>query len=431
MRRIKYILIFISLFGKAQLSFNSLDSLLSYSNRNSVAVKITTQQSLLAKWTKVAAMANSINFRSPLSFSATDNILLPVNFIPADAFGGPAGTFRQITLGQEYVSNFNFNPQIDIINPANLARIKSASVNKELTEINNQLTKKTLYESIAAAYFNCLGIQEQITVTEKNLVLADSLTLIVKNKYQLGIAREQDLNNVTVNNLMVKDRLQQLKINLEQQMNSLKILCDIPTATTIRLVNEEETKNEDLKTVSTLQFRYSTLQGDYAKSELQANRWSMLPVLSFVYYQGWQKNSNTSFTDGNAPWIQSKYIGLRLTVPFPPDVNKLSQTYTSKVNYKIAALNASHSKLQSELNNQSMQLDLEKSRNSFEIARQIADLKNSNYQKSVNQYKEGILASDLLLTSFTDLLNSSANLAIARATMQYNRSKILISNSFK
>jgi hypothetical protein len=34
------------------------------------------------------------------------------------------------------VSNFNFNPQIDLINPQNLARIKSAEINKQIQELN-------------------------------------------------------------------------------------------------------------------------------------------------------------------------------------------------------------------------------------------------------------------------------------------------------
>ncbi|MBI3238885.1 MAG: hypothetical protein HYZ43_08630, partial [Flavobacteriia bacterium] len=147
----KHLFLFVPLLSftlSAQLNFNSPDSLYAYADRNSASSKISVQQSLLAKWTKVAALANTVNYKSPVSFSATDNLLLPVSFLPAEAFGGAPGTFRQITLGQQYVNNFNFNPQIDIINPQNWARVKSAELNKEMTEVNNQLNKKNLHESI-------------------------------------------------------------------------------------------------------------------------------------------------------------------------------------------------------------------------------------------------------------------------------------------
>ena len=415
----------------AQLTFNTLDSVFAYADRNSASSRISTQQSLLAKWTKVAALANTINFKSPVSFSATDNLQLPVSFLPAEAFGGASGTFRQITLGQQFVNNFNLNPQIDLINPQNWARVKSAELNKEMTEINNQLNKKALHESITAAYFNCISLSEQNSVSKKSLELADTLTMIIKNKYELGIAREQDLNNAKVNYLNVKDKLQQLETNYKQQINALKILCDIPANMSINLSNTFDSPENSVKSTNTLESKYTMLQNQYMKSELKVNRMSMLPVLSLVYYQGWQQNSNAGFFDDKAKWIPSKYVGLRITVPFPPDVTKLSQNYTNKVNYRISALNASHVQLQNEMSNRNLDAEVEKNSNTLSIAQQIFELKNSNYQKSINQYKAGILPTENLLSSFSDLLNAELGLISARAGNNYSKAKLLINNSLK
>jgi OMF family outer membrane factor len=414
------------------LIFSGLDSLLKYADKNSSVSKTNSQQNLLAKWTKVAALANTVNLKSPVSFSATDNLQLPVNFIPAEAFGGTAGTYRQITLGQQYVSNFNFNPQIDIINPYNWAKVKSASVNKELTEVSNQMNKKTLYENIAAAYYNITALQEQIIIIEKSLQASDSVLLIVKNKFAQGIIREQDVNNATVNKLNVNEKLNQLKLLLTQQFNTLKILCDIPSNTpvTVKMTDEEEVSGS-VKSTADLQSRLNTLQSSYAKNELRANRMSMLPTLSLFYYKGWQHNSNTAFFDTNADWIQSQYIGVRITVPIPPDITKLSQTYTSKINYRIAELNNSHIHLQSELNNRNMEIEYDKATSTYSSAKQIFELKNSNYIKSLNQYREGILPTDNLLIAFNDLLNSELNLVSAYSSARFNRSKININNSIK
>jgi hypothetical protein len=112
-------------------------------------------------------------------------------------------------------------------------------------------------------------------------------------------------------------------------------------------------------------------------------------------------------------------------------VSKLSQSYTSKIDYRIAWMNAEHTKLQNELNNQTMNLEYEKTVSSYEAAKQIAALKSTNYNKSVNQYNEGILSADLLLTAFSDLLVSRLNLASAQANMDYNKIKIRINNLFK
>lgn len=419
----------------AQINFSSVDSVFAYAERNSSVNKINSEQILLAKWTKVAALANSVNFRNPVSFSATDNVLLPVNFIPAEVFGGKPGTFKQITLGQEYVSNFNFNPQIDLINPANWAKIQSASVNKELTQVNALLNKKNLFESISAAYYNIISVQEQVKIMQQNLSASDSLVLIAKNKFTEGLIREQDFNNVKVIKLTVQDKLTQLQKNLDQQVNSLKILCDIPANTKITVSAPPEYKEfaytSGLTASSTLLFKSSVLQAQFAKSELRVNRWSTLPVISAVYYQQWQNNSNSMLFDSKQPWIQSKYIGLRISVPFPPDVNRLSQNYTSKINSRIASMSAEHAKLQNDLNNENLNLEYEKALSSYSIAREIFELKTGNYGKSLNQYKEGVLSTDIFLTAYTDMLSSQVNYSASQAALEHAKTKIQINNNIK
>lgn len=416
---------------QAQLTFSSPDSLFAYAERNGNTAKVLQQQSLIAKWTKVAALANTVNFKSPLSFSATDNILLPVNFIPAEAFGGPAGSFREITLGQQYVNNFNINPQIDVINPQNWARVKSAETNQQLTEVNNAIARKALRESIAAAYFNCVSLNSQIVLAAKSLVNADSLFNIVKNKYENGIAREQDLNTARINKLSTADKEQQLNMTLQQQLNTLRILCDIPASTAITIQAPAAEIVMARAGNSTLEARQALLQSRFMRSELSANRFAMLPVLSLVYYQGWQYNSNTAFSDNTARWIQSRYLGLRLTVPFPPDANRLSQSYTSKANYKISQFNAAHAQLQSELQNNNLNVEQEKARQSYETSQQVAQLRQLNYDKSLNQYKAGILPAEALITAFNELLNAQLTEASQKAAFGYANTRILINTSFK
>jgi OMF family outer membrane factor len=240
---------------------------------------------------------------------------------------------------------------------------------------------------------------------------------------------------VKVIKLSVQDKLAQLQKGFDQQINSLKILCDIPVNTGINVSPpsgyNSSVYNSGLTSSSTLLFKNSILQSQFAKSELRANRWSTLPVISAVYYQGWQNNSNTSFFDSKQPWIQSQYIGLRISVPFPPDVNKLSQNYTSKINYRIANLSAEHAKLQNDLNNENLDLDYEKALSAYSTSKEIFTLKSSNYGKSLNQYKEGIMSTDIFLTAYTDMLTSKINVSIAQAALEHAKTRIQINNNIK
>jgi len=416
------------------LSFSSLDSLFKYAEQHSSVIKIGDQQTLLAEWTKVTSLFNTVNVKSPITGSWTDNTKLPVSYLPADAFGGPAGSFKSVTLGQQYVTIYGITPQIDIINPANWARIKSAELNKQLTQVNNQITKKNLFESISAAYYNIISMRYQISQLETHLVAADSLVLISQNKFSQGIIRQQDLNNMKANQLMVQDKLQQLRWQLEQNNNTIKVLCDIKHETILQFKEQLETLNLEQQTASNSQLvvKQAQLQSAFMRSELNATRLqSFAPTLSLVFNQSWQENSNKGFFDNNANKFTSQYVGVRLSIPFPLDPARLSQNYTAKINSNLAAINALHADLQKQMISSNLEIDQHRLLRSYAIAKEISDIKNLNYEKSMNQYKAGILAADILLNHFGDMVNANLNMANAKTAAKYAQVKVQLNNSIQ
>lgn len=425
----------INQFSNAQnkLVFKTLDSLFEYAENHSISIKTGEQQVLLAKWQKISAQAGLVNFKMQTSFSLTDNVKLPVTYFPAEAFGGEPGTFKEVTTGQQFIGNFNFAPQIDIINPVSWSRLKSAKINSQLTDVTNLMVKKSLFESISASYYNTISLKEQIKITQKNLYTADTLQMIMQNKYIEGIVRQQDLNDATINKISLKDKLTQFEISLNQQYYALKVLCDIPQDTDI-LLTENTIYNQpfelNLQTNNQLEHKSSLLKADLAKEELRANRLAQYPTVSIVAYDGWQQNSKIQFFDPNNNWINAQYIGLRLSMPFP-DINKFTLTKSAKINKTISELDAEHTKLQNDVTNIQLSLDYEKAYSQFKTANQIFLLKNENYQMALNQFNESILSSDKLLIAFDAMLASQLSYSAALANLLYTKSKIEINNLIK
>ena len=154
----------------------------------------------------------------------------------------------------------------------------------------------------------------------------------------------------------------------------------------------------------------------------------MLPVVSLVYYQGWQKNSNLAFNDNAVDWIQSKYIGLKISLPFPPDVSRITASYTARINAQMAALNALQARQQNETGNELLMNEYNRNRVAWETARELAQLRNENYTASLQQFKEGLIGSDLLLNALNVYLNAAAALSNAQAVLLQSRAKIKINN---
>lgn len=419
--------------AQTELSFNNLDSLLKYAENNSMSIKTGEQQSLLAKWQKISAQAGLVNFRMQTNLNLTNNLELPVTFLPAEAFGGTPGTFKEVTTGLQYIGNFNLAPQIDIINPASWAKLKSANVNAELTNVNNLIAKKSLFESVSATYHNIISLQEQIEITQKSLLAADTLLKNMQNKYSEGIVRQQDLNDAQINKLTLSDKLEQLKLSLKQQYYSIKILCDIPESTELN-INEQPNYNKQfvlgLNVDNQLQYKFSLLKVELAKADLKTNRFMQYPTVSFVFYDSWQQNSSNMFFDNDIKWLNSQYIGLKLSVPFP-DINRYTLTKSSQINKTISLQNAEHTKLQNELTNKQLILDYEKAYSQFNTAKQIFQLKEQNYGLAMNQFNMSILSSDKLLIAFNDMLTSRLNYSSALANLLYTMSKIELNNTIK
>jgi outer membrane protein len=360
---------------------------------------------------------------------------LPVSYIPAELLGGKPGTFKEITLGQEYVGNLTYTPQIDIINPGAWSRVRSASLNQDLTDELNQINKKTLFESIAACYYNILSLQEQIKITADNLSATDTLLQIVTDKFAQGLVRRQDVNDATVNKLTLLDKQKQLEVNLEEQYNSLKILCDIPLASKLSLTSQMNylvSVNASIQVNSQLQFKSAVLQTEIAKADWRTNRLANLPVISLIYSHSYYQNSNTGFFDQspNNKWLNSTYFGAKITLPLP-DVTQLVQASNSKVSYRIAQINLEHSKLQNDVANTQLQLDFEKAVSQFNASKQVYQLKEENYKMAGRQYGESILPFDKLLLSFSDMLISRLNYSSALANLLFTKSKIDINNQIK
>jgi len=421
--------------AQKELRFNNIDSLFSYADKNSSVMKTNDKQTLLAKYQKIAAVANVVDFKDPVTGTLTDNTKLPVSFIPADLLGGPPGTFKEITLGQQYVSNFGIAPQIDIINAGAWAQIRTANINEEITSTNNLLNKKSLYESIAACYYNICSFLEQVEITKKNLAATDTLLLIVNDKYSQGLVRQQDVNDASINKLTLQDKLNQQQVSLEQQYNSLKILCDIPQNVTVVIeaeLNYSQQFSADMQPNSQLQLRSYLLQAESARADLRMNRLSNLPVISLVYSDAYYQNSNSQFFDNNpnSKWLNSVFVGAKVTF-FLPDVNRIILTNNSKINYQISLINLEHNRLQNDITNNQLQLDYEKAYSQYITSRQVFLLKDENYTMAFNQYKQSILSFYNLLAAFNDKLISRFNYSSALATLLYTKSKIDINNTIK
>jgi outer membrane protein TolC len=425
-------LLFLETFSAfAQKSFNSLDALLAYSQEKSITLQSNQIRLEQAQKAKLAALLGTIDPLVNINGSFTNNTRLPVNIFPAEAFGGQAGTFREVQTGVQYNTATTQSLDLKLINPSGWENLKLAKINIQLTESNNQITLKTLQENIATSYFNIITLQEQLKSTQKNLAVADTLRQIAQNKYDLGLAKQQDVNDTKVNYLTTQENIKQIVFLINQHYITLKTLCDIPDDETIEITQDIDSQTPVRPAIETasLQFNNSVLKEQYAWSSFNQTRKMSLPTLSFVASNSYQL-FNTEFKMFNGNWINSNYIGLKLNFALPNATLIANRTQAS-YNYKLAKKATEQAKIKTDLETKQLANDFDKATSQNITNKDIYGLRVDTYEKNKNLYTQGLISLDQTLNSFNTMVNAEYSLISSKISILLAQAKIDIHNKIR
>jgi len=421
----------LNIFAQEQKIFSNINEILDFTKNNNYQFKNAEWQTKLADLTSKTAMVNVFNPKIPTSLQVLDNFNQQVSFLPGQAFGQPEGTFREITMGQQYVSTFSIQPQFDILNLANYAQLNTAKTNQLLVENQNKLNEQNLYERINMVYFNIVSFNAQKEIVKENITIAADIFKIIENKFKAGIARKQEVNEAQVNLISLQDKLQQIELNTNIQYQSLNLFLDNKAnAVLSENVWIYEKSNEILKSGNNLIAENAKLQLDLAKQEYRGLKFQNYPVLSFVSSFNWQNLSDDFAFAKKSSWIDYSYIGLKLSYDLPTTVQKYSNLKSKQMQIKIAENNEIYNQKETENKNILMVLEYEKAIKQKENYCKIYELKKDTYEKNFNQFKENILPLDKLLISQNDMLISKLNIVLSLASIGFNKTKIDINNRF-
>lgn len=398
-------------------------------NKNYTFVNAELQKNI-AELTKKAAVGNVFNPRVPTTIQALDNMNQQVSFLPAEAFGGPAGTFKQVTIGQQYVSTFAIMPQFEIFNFSNLAQVKSSKINEALVDNQNKLNEQQLYNKINSIYSNILSFNGQKEVLQENLVLAENIQTIIKQKFDEGLVRMQEVNEAEVNVISIKDKLEQLEVNLKMQYQLLNLFFENQASSEVtESIWNYENSSTITQAKNNLDVENTHLQRLLAKQEYKSLRYQNFPSLSFVSSFSWQNLSNESFFSSQSNNTNFNYLGLKLNLDLPT-AQRIANTRNKSIQVKMLSNSEEHAVKENEIKNQQLLLDYDKALKQAENYKKIVLLKKDTYDKNYNQFKENILSLDKLLISQNDMLVSKLNLVVALANISFNKNKIDINNKF-
>ena len=414
---------------QAQQKFENLETLLSYADTKSISIKANDIRLLQAKKTLLASKLAIADPMVNVSGSFTDNTRLPVNILPAEILGGNPGEFREVQFGVQYNTNSTQNVDIKLLNLEGWKNYKLAEINIQISESDNKLNRKNLYDNIASAYYNIVQLNTQLESTKQNLSIADSLLALAQRKYKQGIVKQQDVNDSKVNYLTIKENIRQIEFLVKQNYTTLKILSDIPETENIE-ISEKNTPVADVQRpvveLNSLIIENNRLKELSAFTTIQKTKKAFAPTASLVLNNAFNLYNN-DFSILSGKWITSNYVGLRINLPLP-NANTLSNKFKAQFDYDLARKNSEQAQIKADLTIRQLETDWEKAISQTKNYTEIVEIQRETYVKNRNLYNEGLISIDRVLNSFNALTNAIYSLNSSKVSISLAQAKIDINN---
>jgi OMF family outer membrane factor len=420
----------------AQIVFNNLDEYTKYAVAHNINIKEALLNQKIEKQNTNSAIAPLLP-TAKANATLSDNLILNTQLIPAEIFGGPDGTFKEVRFGTKYALTPMADISVNLINAANYQNLMIAKKNQALAEWQTKQTTEQIKTNLTQAYYLYLLLKKNGDFAIKNKANADSLYALVEIRYKNQFADEVDLNRAKSLQINNNSHLRESLIAISKAMGDLKLLAGISMKMEVQ-INEELTANAqpDLVNISsTLQSRPSVqlkkVKLELTEMTIKREKLKFVPELTAFANYGYQGfNNDFGFFSASQSWFGSSAIGLRLDVPIFNGGIRFYNLEKSKLNYQMAQLESRNAIEQQIKEDNELMLDQIKMFDDLKSKSLLLQLAERNYDLALVKYRNQALNYDNLVNIQNELLNAQQQQLKSQSDFYALKTKIQILNSY-
>lgn len=407
---------------KAQQSF-TLDQSLQYAFENNVNVKKAKIDQVIAD----KKVKETIGIGLPqvdLQGSYNYFLNIPVQLLPGELAGQPAGTYIPVKFGQKQSATGGVTVSQLLFNGSYIVGLESSRAYREMSALATEKTVFSIKEAVMMTYVAVLVTDENIKTLEDNVNVSAKILNDTKETYKAGLVELQDVEQLQYSYKNLVTNLDNLKRTRQKNLNALKYLIGYPLDEDLKLLStmdELVQKNQvlvdqsaqvdfsnhiDLKLKQNA-LRISELQLKYQKSK-------SLPTLSAALSSSYNGFSNKfTFFDKEQQWFNTSVFALQLNVPVFSGLQRSYQTQQAKLDVEKAKLDRvdAENKLKSDYFGKVK--DYENAYDSYKTAQDLVKLSSEIYRKQNIKFKEGLGTSFELSQSESQYFQAQAQLYLS------------------
>ena len=346
-----------------------------------------------------------------------DFIKIPTSLLPAQIFGGAAGTYIPVQFGTKYNANYGINFQQLLFDGQVFVALKARASSLQWQKKNAALTEEAIKTNIYKIYYQLSASKTQLNILDANIERLSKLAHDAEVMYKNGFAEKLDVDKVSVqlNNLQTE----KIKANNSVAIGfmGLKMLMGMPVNDSLALTEVIDEKSLDKDVLVENDFQYGVrkdfqyLSETKKLTEFNVKRYqlSYLPTISFS--GSTSKNAlrtKFDFFEGGS-WFNTTMISLNINLPlfngFARDARlKKTKIELQQIENQLGALknNIDNEITQAKLNYMSSVATMQFQKKNMQLAETV-------YQQTKKKFETGTGSNTEISASQADLVTAQNN----------------------
>ena len=343
----------------------------------------------------------------------------PKQLIPAEAFGGPEGTFEEVFFGteQQVVANITANQLI--FDGSYFVGLQASKVYLELSKNDLKKSDIEVKNMVTESYGNVLVAKRNIEILKGNLENLKQISFETEELYKNGFVEEQDKDQINLDLANVRNSYEQAVRQIDILKNQLKFIMGVDVNSTIILTDDLESitsgslsdsyLNKEFDVTSHIDYKILNTQEQATNLLLKQQKSTYLPSLSAFYtYQQSSFSNEFDFHD-DAKWFPAQLIGLNLNVPIFSGFGRSNRVQQAKLNLEKVKVSKKQVEQQLTIRAQNARSQYTFALSQYNTTKDNLELAQRIYDRTKIKYDEGIVKSLDLTQANNQLLTTQGN----------------------
>ncbi len=394
----------------------SLEECVSYAKNNNVQVK----NSLLAIEAQIQTNREIAAAAFPTigtNAGVNDFIKIPTSLLPAQIFGGAAGTYIPVQFGTKYNANYGINFQQLLFDGQVFVALKARASSVAWQKKNAALTEEAIKTNIYKIYYQLSASKTQLNILDANIERLSKLAHDAEVMYKNGFAEKLDVDKVSVQ----LNNLQTEKIKATNSVAigfmGLKMLMGMPVNDSLALteVIDEKSLDKDILVENDFQygvrkdFQYLSETKKLTEFNVKRYQLSYLPTINMSGNAS--KNAMRTkfdFFEGGS-WFNTTLVSLNVNLPlfngFARDARvKRTKIELNQIENQLGALknNIDNEITQAKLNYMSSVATMQFQKKNMQLAEAV-------YQQTKKKFEIGTGSNTEISSAQADLVTAQNN----------------------